>query len=710
MDGIWETVRARIEYATFVPRPIPDFERADLRRRDGTPYTMLKNPHGARGAGLYVRLEPEDVALFELMDGTRAIQNILVESLERTGVFALARLARLTAALSANGFFGEERPRVYERLALRRALRDPLTRLSLRLRRLITWDVARWSNADAFVRRIYRWGGWLAFTRVGAALITLLGAAGIYAWVSEIRAGRHSLVKVDDSYLLGIVALLVLQVLSVTIHEAGHALAIVHYGRRVRRLGLAIYYLFPCVYVDSTDMTMSTRRARIVVSLAGPIGGLSIGALCAFVAAADGGFVGGLAFKAASLLIFQFALNLMPILELDGYYVLTDLLDAPMLRGRAMAFARGSVMRKLRRRERWSAGEAGLAVYGVLAIVTSLLMVAFSLGLWESRVRSAAGELLAAGPIGAVVLGVLVIVFIGPLVLVLAARVLGWARAVGRASAMRARRAKQTILVERARVLARVPFLTGFNRPALLAIASHLRDERVAAGTAVVTVGEPGDRFYLVRSGRLQVLAADGKVLGSIGAGGGFGELALLDRRPRNATVRAINDCELWSLDRGHFERWIRERYEITARIRASAEDRAALAALPFFRGLEPQELDQIVPHMVTVRVPAGDAVFREGDAGDRYYVIRKGEAELTAEGTSIARMGPGGGFGELALLFGRPRSATVTALTDLELAALGRNEFAWLVKSSGETMGEFRARTAHYVGAAGLGSAVQGA
>jgi CRP-like cAMP-binding protein len=711
MDGIWETVRARIEYATFVPRPVPDFERADLRRRDGTPYTMLKNPRGAHGAGLYIRLEPEDVALFELMDGTRAIQNILVESLERTGVFALARLARLTAALSANGFFGEERPRVYERLALRRALRDPLTRLSLGLRHLVMWDIARWSNADAFVRRIYRVGGWLAFTRVGAVLIALLCATGIYTWVSEVRTpGRHSLVTVDGSYALGIVALLVLQVLSVTIHEAGHALAITHYGRRVRRLGLAIYYLFPCVYVDSTDMTMSTRKARIVVSLAGPIGGLTVAALCALVASADGGLVGGLAFKAASLLIFQFALNLMPILELDGYYVLTDLLDAPMLRQRAMAFARAGVMRKIRRRERWSPSEVGLAVYGALAIVTSLFMIAFSLGLWESRVRSVAGELLAAGPIGVIGLGLLVIVFIGPLLLALAARAIGWGRTAARASAARARRAKHMALVERARVLGRVPFLVGLSGPALLAIASHLRDERVAAGTAVVTIGEPGDRFYLVRSGHLEVLNADGTLRGAIAPGEGFGELALLDHRPRGATVRATEDSELWSLDRGHFERWVRDRYEIAARIRASADDRAALAALPFFRGLEPGELDRLLPRMATVRVRAGDAVFREGDRGDRYYVIRKGEAELTAQGRSIARIGPGAGFGEVALLFGRPRSATVTALTDLELAALGRNEFAWLVKTSGETMGEFRARTAHYVGAAGLGSAVQGA
>jgi putative peptide zinc metalloprotease protein len=707
MDGVWETLRERLEYAMFVPSLIPDLERAELRRRDGSSYTVLKNPRGDRGAGRYLRLEPDDVSLVELMDGKRTIQDILIEELQRRGVFALDRLARITSALAVNGFFGEEQPRVYQRLAREHAEREPLTRIALLLRRLITWDIARWSNADIAVRRVYRWGGWLAFMPIGAAIIGLVCLAGLATWVSEVAAGQHSLVTINDSFLLGLVALILLQVLSISVHEAGHALAIAHFGRRVRRLGLAIYYLFPCVYVDSTDMTMSSRKARIVVALAGPVGGLTVGALCAFVAAVDHGVVGGIAFKAASLFVFQFALNLLPVLELDGYHILSDLLDAPFLRQRSMAFARSQVVRKLRRRERWSTSEIGLGMYGVLAIATSVLMIAFSLVLWRTRMSSAADELIAGGPTGILILALLVLVFIGPLVVALAMRILGWARAGTRASAARARRARREALVERAKVVSRLPFLSGLTPAAYVAIASHLRDERVEAGTAVVTVGEPGDRFYIVWRGRMQVIAADGSVIGAVAPGEGFGELALLDGRPRGATVRATEECDLWSLDRGHFQRWIRERYEIAARIRASGEERAALAALPFFRGLQPQELDRLLPRLVTVRVPAGAAVFSEGDPGDRYYVVREGEAEVSAGGRAVGRLRPGDGFGEMALLFGRPRSATVTAVSDLNLAALARSEFAWLVKTSGETMGQFRARTAHYVGGAGLGGAV---
>src|SRR5438445_10128420 len=93
--------------------------------------------------------------------------------------------------------------------------------------------------------------------------------------------------------------------IAITVHEAGHALAIRHYGRRVRQLGVALYYLFPCVYVDSTDMTLASRRERVLVSLVGPLAGIVVAAACALLAAADPDTLAGtIAFKAATLFVF----------------------------------------------------------------------------------------------------------------------------------------------------------------------------------------------------------------------------------------------------------------------------------------------------------------------------------------------------------------------------------------------------------------------
>ncbi|HUG56484.1 MAG TPA: cyclic nucleotide-binding domain-containing protein [Candidatus Limnocylindrales bacterium] len=710
MADVWAVLRSRLDYATFVPRPRSGIERSDLRKRDGSAYTILKNPAGDRGAGTYVRLEPEDLELFELMDGRRDVQAILIEQLERRGHFAVERLARLTATLAANGFFGAERADAYARLRLRRAQRDPLSRAASWLRRLIMWNIATWPNLERPVDVVYRAVGWLAFTRVGALALVAFAIAGLVVWTREFAAPGRSLFALGGSQALAIGALVALQVLSISIHEAGHALAIRHYGRRVRQLGLAIYYLFPCLYVDSTDMVLASRRQRIVVALAGPLGGLVVGAACAFVAAAAPGTLHGhVAFLAATLFVFQFVLNLLPILELDGYHVLVDALDAPLLRQRALAFVRGAAFAKLHRRERWSAREVGLALYGASAVLTTLAVIIFSLWLWETRIASASRELLRAGPVGAAVLALITTVFIGPLLIALLMRIAGGARSVRRRALGLRGRSRQALLAERVAVLARVPFLAGLPGVALSAIGSHLDERPAAPGEVIVTAGETGDRFYLVRSGRLEVLDADSQPRGTIGAGEGFGELALLDRTPRTATVRATEPSVLWSLDRGHFHRWVRDRYEIAARIRSDAEERTRLKALPFFARLSEGELDRVARRMTLRRVPAGETVVRAGEPPDRYYVIREGTAEVSLpDGSVVRRLGPGEGFGELALLFGGPRTATVTAVTDLVLSALDRTAFAGLVRASEETVGDFRQRTAHYVGA-GLGGAVRG-
>ena len=708
---IWQTLRERLDYATFVPAPLADIERADLRRRDGSPYTVIKNPRGDHGAGRYLRLDPADLQLYELMDGRRSIQDILMAQLERNGVFALDRLARLTAELRVNGFFGEEPPPLYEKLFARRAMRDPLARASIFLRRLVVWDIARWSNADGLVDRVYRLGGRLAFTPIGASVLLAFGLYGLWVWFEEVRSPRHQLATIDGSYVLGILALVLLQVASISVHEAGHALAIRHFGRRVRRFGIAMYYLFPCFYVDSTDMALGSRAQRIIVSLAGPFAGLTVASACALVAAGQPStLVGSLAFKAASLFVFQFIFNLLPILELDGYHVLVDALDAPFLRQRALGFVRGAAFRKLRVRAKWSREEIGLAAFGFTAIGTSLATLVLSIQLWRSRIGVASRELLALGPAGLIGLALLILVFVGPLAVAVIARITGTVRTTIHLASARSRAATAREQQARIATLARIRFLAGLPAVALAALASQLAVEHADAGRTVITAGSTGDRFYLVRSGRLQAVAVDGTVLSTILAGEGFGELALLDGTPRTATVQALEDCELWSLDRPHFQRWIRDRYEIAARIRADLGQRTALATLPFFKDLEGRELDTIAARLQARRYQAGDVVVQAGESGGGYYLIREGTADVTLpDGRFVRTLGPGDGFGELALIFAVPRTATVTARTLLVVGVLGRSDFAALVTASGETMREFRSRTGHYVGA-GLGGAVGGA
>lgn len=101
-------------------------------------------------------------------------------------------------------------------------------------------------------------------------------------------------------------------------------------------------------------------------------------------------------------------------------------------------------------------------------------------------------------------------------------------------------------------LLRRVPLFAPLRPPVLEAVARHLVAMPVAAGTRVVVQGEPGDRWYLIESGRFEV-AIDGRIVRELGAGDGFGEIALLHDVPRTATVTAAADGSIWSLDRERF-------------------------------------------------------------------------------------------------------------------------------------------------------------
>ena len=107
------------------------------------------------------------------------------------------------------------------------------------------------------------------------------------------------------------------------------------------------------------------------------------------------------------------------------------------------------------------------------------------------------------------------------------------------------------------------------------------------------------------------------------------------------------------------------------------------LRSVPIFQPLELPALERLARAVVPVDVTAGDAIVKEGEVGDRYYVVRDGEFDVTVDGASVRHLGAGDGFGEIALLRDVPRTASVVALRDSHLYGLDREAFLDAVSGS---------------------------
>jgi MFS family permease len=100
------------------------------------------------------------------------------------------------------------------------------------------------------------------------------------------------------------------------------------------------------------------------------------------------------------------------------------------------------------------------------------------------------------------------------------------------------------------------------------------------------------------------------------------------------------------------------------------------LREIPFLAPLPGPTLEALAGRLDRMRMPAGTTIIRKGDHGDRFYVVAGGEVEVTTDERAPSVEGRGGYFGEIALLRDVPRTATVTAKTDVELLALEGPDF----------------------------------
>ena len=674
-QGLWRTLSARFDPATFRPKLAEDVEIKEFKLRWGNDYAMIANPRDL----VHYRLEPGELETARLMDGHRTVKEIVLERFRESGDLEFEGVVTLVRELQEAGFL--DPPFLDSHAAVRRAMAPSLARP--KAREFVRTLSIEWKNADAFFRWLYHHGFRIFFNRWVALAGLLLGIGGTLAFVSIVRSGEFSLS--GRSLAIEFLILGALNYFITFAHEMGHALGVVHYGRRIKSAGFMIYYGSPAWFIEASDALMLGIGPRVIQSLAGPLAEFIVAGVASIGAwAFPDAVISTTLYKFAVLNYFIIFMNLVPLLELDGYFILSDLIQVPDLRPRSLAFIRHDLWHKLRVRERFSKQEVGLATYGIVGVAFAVFALYASFFFWRNLFGRLILQMWNGGLVTRTLLIVLVLVIAGPILRGLAAllRSVYWRlRAIWQQVRFRFQRAWR---IEAAELIDALPMFQDLPVDVLSDLAGRVRLRTAARGQSVVRQGDRADAFYVVRRGTFQVVeedpdTGDERVLRTMGRGESFGELGLLEAQPRAATVRALEEAELFEIDKGAFDQLLADTATVPE-FAPTLEAVAELRSLPCFEHLEAAQLTELLKRGEWVNLPPGEKVIRQGEVGDAFYAIWSGQVEVVENGTRKKTLGPGSYFGEIALLLDVPRTATIRTVTPVRAYRLDREGFGRLV------------------------------
>merc|ERR1719461_657061 len=213
------------------------------------------------------------------------------------------------------------------------------------------------------------------------------------------------------------------------------------------------------------------------------------------------------------------------------------------------------------------------------------------------------------------------------------------------------------------------------DRDMKLTVINKMYLEKIPKGTKIINQGDVNaSTFYVINKGSFDIFVDDNKVV-TFKVGNSFGELALMYDAPRAATVVAAEDSQVWTVTRQAFRASVRkeDRKNASQRIRF-------LKTVKEFSTLLNQQFNLLDQACTVGRYKAVTVIFKQGDKGDRFYIVQKGTVTWSKKDGESGDVGAGSYFGERALMKAQPRAATITCKTEVQTMELSKRDFTDLL------------------------------
>lgn len=202
-----------------------------------------------------------------------------------------------------------------------------------------------------------------------------------------------------------------------------------------------------------------------------------------------------------------------------------------------------------------------------------------------------------------------------------------------------------------------------------------MQSQYINEGDVIIQQGDHGELFYILEEGTCEIVI-NSESLGYIESGSSFGDLALMYNCPRAATIKAVTDCSLWTLDRVFFRQAM-----VTSSSNQNDQLSQFLSKINLFASLGIQQLNQLARSLTKQTYEDKHYIIKQGDIGEQFYVIYKGKVIVSKTDDSgqehvLIELGEGEVFGERALIKKEPRKANVITNGPVECYYLESQDF----------------------------------
>ncbi len=328
----------------------------------------------------FLYIDEQDKFIWDYLDGKHSLCDIAIKFYDKYHTFGYTKIKHFLKKLEKNNFLLEKSIDYLFNFKNPSLITESFNKI-LNFIKKIAFKKIEVRQIDFIFDKLYKILKFFLNSRWFLGINILIIYLGFLMFIFHISGGQDTFSSIEINKFQ-VVFVVILSSLLVIFHEFGHAIACKYFNRKVDKAGFMIYFGFPVFYVNTSEIWLENRLARIIVSLGGIFVDAWIGSIFSLFAAITPSLFYKKIFIQISLISYlSIFFNLNPFLEFDGYYVLIDFIGIPRLKQNIIDFFKKpqKIITNLLKLDKL---ETFYLFFGIFSFIWSIIAILMAFQFW----------------------------------------------------------------------------------------------------------------------------------------------------------------------------------------------------------------------------------------------------------------------------------------------------------------------------------------